>query len=83
MVKYIELELMKVRDTSRGRMYAVSSNPGCTVINGDMAVDIPAGGQSVILALDKKLIIDGDDAAKFVEVRWGTNAAVGGSQHGG
>lgn len=64
-------------------MYAVSSNPGCTVINGDMAVDIPAGGQSVILALDKKLIIDGDDAAKFVEVRWGTNAAVGGSQHGG
>ena len=58
-------------------MYAVSSNPGCTVINGDMAVDIPAGGQSVILALDKKLIIDGDDNAKFVEVRWGTNAAVG------
>jgi hypothetical protein len=58
-------------------MYAVSSNPGCTVINGDMAVDVPAGGQSVILALDKKLIIDGDDNAKFVEVRWGTNAAVG------
>lgn len=58
-------------------MYAVSSHPGCTVINGDMAVDVPAGGQSVILALDKKLIIDGDDAAKFVEVRWGTNAAVG------
>lgn len=58
-------------------MYAVSSNPGCTVINGDMAVDIPAGGQSVILALDKKLIIDGDDNAKFVEVRWGTNAAIG------
>lgn len=58
-------------------MYAVSSNPGCTVINGDMAVDVPAGGQSVILALDKKLIIDGDDDAKFVEVRWGTNAAVG------
>lgn len=68
---------MKVRDTSQGRMYAVSSNPGCTVINGDMAVDVPAGGQSVILALDKKLIIDGDDDAKFVEVRWGTNAAVG------
>lgn len=68
---------MKVRDTSRGRMYAVSSNPGCTVINGDMAVDVPAGGQSVILALDKKLIIEGDDNAKFVEVRWGTNAAVG------
>ena len=44
-------------------MYAVSSNPGCTVINGDMAVDIPAGGQSVILALDK---LDGDDNAKFV-----------------
>jgi hypothetical protein len=42
-----------------------------------MAVDVPAGGQSVILALDKKLIIDGDDNAKFVEVRWGTNAAVG------
>ena len=58
-------------------MYAVSSHPGCTVINGDMAVDVPAGGQSVILALDKKLIIDGDDAAKFVEVRWGTNSAVG------
>lgn len=58
-------------------MYAVSSNPGCTVINGDMAVDIPAGGQSVILALDKKLIIDGDDNAKLVEVRWGTNAAIG------
>lgn len=68
---------MKVRDTSRGRMYAVSSNPGCTVINGDMAVDVPAGGQSVILALDKTLIIDGDDNAKFVEVRWGTNAAIG------
>ena len=74
---------MKVRDTSRGRMYAVSSNPGCTVINGDMAVEIPAGGQSVILALDKKLIIDGDDAAKFVEVRCGTNAAVGSSPNGG
>ena len=64
-------------------MYAVSSNPGCTVINGDMAVDIPAGGQSVILALDKKLIIDGDDDAKFVEVRCGTNAAVGGSPNRG
>lgn len=74
---------MKVRDTSRGRMYAVSSNPGCTVINGDMAVDIPAGGQSVILALDKKFIIDGDDNAKFVEVRCGTNAAVGSSSSGG
>jgi hypothetical protein len=58
-------------------MYAVSSEIGCTVINGDMAVDVPAGGQSVILALDKKLIIEGDDNAKFVEVRWGTNAAVG------
>ena len=70
---------MKVRDTSQGRMYAVSSEIGCTAINGAMAVDIPAGGQSVILALDKKLIIDGDDNAKFVEVRWGTNAAVGSS----
>lgn len=58
-------------------MYAVSSEIGCTAINGDMAVDVPAGGQSVILALDKKLIIDGDDDAKFVEVRCGTNAAVG------
>lgn len=68
---------MKVRDTSQGRMYAVSSEIGCTAINGSMAVDVPVGGQSVILALDKKLIIDGDDNAKFVEVRWGTNAAVG------
>lgn len=68
---------MKVRDTSQGRTYAVSSEIGCTAINGAMAVDVPAGGQSVILALDKKLIIDGDDNAKFVEVRWGTNAAIG------
>jgi hypothetical protein len=68
---------MQIKDTSRGRIYAVSSEIGCTAINGAMAVDIPAGGQSVILALDKKLIIDGDDNAKFVEVRWGTNAAVG------
>lgn len=58
-------------------MYAVSSEIGCTALNGAMAVDIPAGGQSVILALDKKIVIDGDDAAKFVEVRWGTNTAVG------
>lgn len=57
-------------------MYAVSSEIGCTALNGAMAVDIPAGGQSVILALDKKIVIDGDDAAKFVEVRWGTNTAV-------
>lgn len=68
---------MKVRDTSQGRMYAVSSEIGCTAINRAMAIDIPAGGQSVILALDKKIIIDGDDDAKFVEVRWGTNTAVG------
>ena len=68
---------MKVRDTSRGRMYAISSETGCTALNGAMAMDIPAGGQSVILALDKKIVIDGDDAAKFVEVRWGTNTAVG------
>lgn len=68
---------MQIKDTSQGRMYAVSSEIGCTAINGAMAVDIPAGGQAVILALDKKLIIDGDDDAKFVEVRWGTNAAVG------
>jgi hypothetical protein len=68
---------MKVRDTSQGRMYAISSEIGCTAINGAMAIDIPAGGQSVILALDKKIVIDGDDAAKFVEVRWGTNTAVG------
>ena len=73
---------MKVRDTSQGRMYAVSSEIGCTAINGAMAVDVPAGGQSVILALDKKLIIDGDDNAKFVEVRWGTNAAIGSSPNG-
>ena len=58
-------------------MYAVSSEIGCTAINGAMAIDIPAGGQSVILALDKKIVIDGDDTAKFVEVRWGTNTAVG------
>jgi len=58
-------------------MYAVSSEIGCTAINGAMAIDIPAGGQSIILALDKKIVIDGDDAAKFVEVRWGTNTAVG------
>lgn len=58
-------------------MYALSSEIGCTAINGAMAVDIPAGGQSVVLALDKKLIIAGDDNAKFVEVRWGTNAAIG------
>lgn len=58
-------------------MYAISSEIGCTALNGAMAVDIPAGGQSVILALDKKIVIDGDDDAKFVEVRWGTNTAVG------
>lgn len=68
---------MKVRDTSPGRLYALSSEIGCTAINGAMAVDIPVGGQVVVLALDKKIIIDGDDAAKFVEVRWGTNTAVG------
>lgn len=68
---------MKVRDTSPGRLYALSSEIGCTAINGAMAADIPAGGQVVILALDKKIVIDGDDAAKFVEVRWGTNTVVG------
>lgn len=74
---------MKVRDTSPGRLYALSSEIGCTAINGAMAVDIPVRGQVVVLALDKKIIINGDDAAKFVEVRWGTNAAVGGSSHAG
>lgn len=68
---------MKVRDTSPGRLYALSSEIGCVAINGAMAVDIPAGGQVVVLALDKKIVIDGDDAAKFVEVRWGTNTVVG------
>ena len=68
---------MKVRDTSPGRLYALSSEIGCTAINGAMAVDIPAGGQVVVLALAKKIVIDGDDAAKFVEVRWGTNTVVG------
>lgn len=68
---------MKVRDTSPGRLYALSSEIGCVAINGAMAADIPAGGQVVVLALDKKIVIDGDDDAKFVEVRWGTNTVVG------
>lgn len=68
---------MKVRDTSPGRLYALSSKTGCTAVNGTMVVAVPSKGQVVVLALDKKIIINGDDNAKFVEVRWGANAAIG------